>query len=254
LLERQGEYSQRLVYGLDYRAYKNNCALGDFGADGCGPAAVDVTLRPISLAYIGNWAKPGWASDVYVALSRNVPGAGKGHESDFNAARPSPSGADGATSHYTILRAGASMVNAFDNNWQVRAAVNAQYTEDALVPGEQFSIAGATAVRGFLEREIVRDSGYIMNFELYTPNLLGKLIPGEGNLHGLLFYDLAKAANNQLHGEERQEVSIASIGAGFRWNIQRNFNLRFDLARVMDEGGSKQAGDLRGQISIYFGF
>lgn len=146
------------------------------------------------------------------------------------------------------------MVNAFESNWQVRAAFNAQYTSDALVSAEQFGIAGATAVRGFLEREIVRDTGCFVNLELYSPNLAGKLVPGESNLRGLLFYDIAWAANNPLAGEDKQQVSIASIGAGFRWNIQRNFNMRFDLARVMDEGGNKKAGDLRGHISVYFGF
>ncbi len=254
LLERRGEYSHRIVYGLDYRAYENQCALGDFGAEGCGPAAVDVTVRPISLAYSGNWAKPGRISDFYVALSHNIPGGANGQESDFNAARPSPNGGDGASSRYTILRFGASVVNAFESNWQVRAAFNAQYTSDALVSAEQFGIAGATAVRGFLEREIVRDTGCFANLELYSPNLMGTLVPGKGNLRGLLFFDIARAANNPLAGEDRQEVSIASIGAGFRWNIQRNFNMRFDLARVMDEGGSKKAGDFHGHISVYFGF
>lgn len=254
LLKRRGEYSHRFVYGLDYRAYENDCTLGDFGVAGCGPAAVDVTVRPVSLAYSGNWAKPGRISDFYVTLSHNIPGADNGKESDFNAARPSPSGGDGASSHYTILRFGASSVKAFESNWQVRAAFNAQYTDDALVSGEQFGIAGATSVRGFLEREIVRDTGYSVNLELYTPNLAGELIPGEGNLRGLLFCDLAKAANNPLAEEAEQDTSIASIGAGLRWNIQRNFNLRFDLARVMDEGGSKQAGDFRGHISVYLGF
>lgn len=254
LLERRGEYSHRIVYGLDYRAYENDCALGDFGAAGCGPAAVDVTVMPISLAYSGNWAKTGRISDFYVALSHNIPVAVNGQESDFNAARPSPNGGDGAPSRYTILRFGASMVNAFESNWQVRAAFNAQYTPDALVSGEQFGIAGATAVRGFLEREIVRDTGCFANLELYSPNLAGKLVPGEGNLRDLLFYDIAWAANNPLAGEERQQVSISSVGAGFRWNIQRNFNMRFDLARVIDRGGSKEAGDLRGHISVYFDY
>jgi hemolysin activation/secretion protein len=254
LLERRGEYSHRIVYGLDYRAYENDCAFGDFGAEGCGPVAVDITVSPISLAYSGNWAKPGRISDFYVALSHNVPVDANAQESDFNAARPSPNGGDGASSRYTILRCGASMVNAFESNWQVRAAFNAQYTSDSLVSGEQFGIAGATAVRGFQEREIVRDIGYFANFELYSPNLAGKLVPGEGNLRGLLFYDFASAANNPLDGEARQKVSTASIGAGFRWNIQRNFNLRFDLARVMDEGGSKEKGDLRGHISVFFGY
>lgn len=254
LLARQGEYTHRVVYGFDDRAYKNYCALGNFGAAGCGPAAADITVRPISLAYSGNWEKPGRISDFYVALSHNVPGAANGQESDFNAARPSPNGGSGASSRYMIFRFGASMVNAFESNWQVRAAFNAQYTPDALVSGEQFSIVGATAVRGFLEREIVRDTGYFANLELYSPNLTGKLIPGEGNLRGLLFYDIANAANNPLAGEISQQATISSIGAGLRWNIQRDFNMRFDLARVMAEGGSKKTGDLRGHVSVYLGF
>jgi hemolysin activation/secretion protein len=254
LLERRGEYSQRVVYGLDDRAYKNDCALGNFGAAGCGPAAADITVRPISLTYSGNWAKAGRISDFYVALAHNIPGGANGQESNFNAAHPSPNGGDGAPSHYTTLRFGASMVSAFESNWQVRTAVNAQYTPDALVSGEQFGIAGATAVRGFLEREIARDTGYFVNLELYTPNLTGELVSGEGNLRALLFYDFASAANNPLDGETKQQSLISSIGAGLRWNIQRNFNMRFDLARVIDGGGIKKSGDLGGHISGYFGF
>jgi len=254
LLERRGEYSHRIVYGLDYRAYENDCTLGNFGGAGCGPAAVDVTVRPISVAYSGNWSKPGRISDFYMAASHNIPGAASGRENDFNAARPSPTGGDGAPSRYKILRFGASMVNAFKNNWQVRAAFNAQYTPDALVSGEQFGISGATAVRGFLEREIVRDTGCFANLELYTPNLAGTLVPGKGNLRGLLFYDTAWAANQPLNGEDRRQISISSIGVGIRWNIGRNFNVRFDLARAVDGGGSKEAGDLRGHVSVYIGF
>lgn len=256
LLNRQGEYSHRLVYGLDYRAYQNNCSLGSFGAAGCGPVAADVTVRPVSLTYSGNWARPGRISDFYVALSHNIPGAVNGQESNFNASRPSPIGGNGATSRYTILRFGTSMVNAFESNWQVRAALNAQYTPDALVSGEQFGIAGVTAVRGFLEREIARDTGYFGNLELYSPNLAGEMIPGESNLRGLLFYDIGRAANNPLAGETRQLASISSIGAGFRWNIQRDFNMRFDLARVINgivDGVGNQAGSYRGHISVYVG-
>jgi hemolysin activation/secretion protein len=254
LLQRRGEYSHRIIYGLDYRAYRNECALGAFGAAGCGPAAVDVTVRPISVSYGGNWAKPGRVSDFHVALSHNIPGAANGHEGDFNAAHPSPIGGNGAPARYKILRFGASLVNAFESSWQLRAAFNAQYSPDTLVTGEQLGIAGATAVRGFLEREITRDVGMVGNFELYTPNLPGRLVPGDGNLRALAFYDVARAENNPLAGEDRLQSSIASIGAGLRWNLQRNFDLRFDLARVVDEGGGKKAGDLRGHISLYLGY
>lgn len=254
LLVRRGAYSQRLVYGVDYRAYKNQCTLGSFGAAGCGSAAADVTVRPVSLTYSGNRLAPGQVADFNVGLSRNIPGASNGEDSDFNAARPSPEGGAGASARFTILRFGASMVNAFENNWQLRVAVSAQYTPNALVSAEQFGIAGATAVRGFLEREIVRDRGYFANLEAYSPNLAGILIPGEGNLRGVLFGDFARAANNPLAGEATQRVSISSIGAGLRWNFQRNFNLRFDLARVIEASASRHSGDIRAHLSVYLGF
>lgn len=254
LLERHGEYSHRIVYGLDYRAYNNDCTLGIFGAAGCGPASADITVRPVSFAYSGNLAKPGRISDFFVVLSQNIPGAVNGQGIDFNSVRPSPTGGSGAPARYTILRFGASVVNAFEGNWQVRAAFSAQHTPDALVSGEQFGIAGATSVRGFLEREVARDTGYFANLELYSPSVTGILIPGEGNLRGLLFYDFGSAANNSLAGEQRQRISIASVGAGIRWNIQRNFNVRFDLARVLDDGAIGKSGDLRGHLSVYVGF
>ena len=254
LLGRRGEYSHRIIYGLDYRAYENDCAIGAFGADGCGPAAVDVTVRPISLTYTGNWTKPERISDCYVALSHNIPGTDHGQESDFNAARPSPNSGDGSPARYTILRFGASIVHSFESNWQIRASFNAQYSSNVLLFGEQFGITGVTAVRGFEEREIARDTGYFANIELYSLNLAGRLVPGETNLRGLLFCDIASAANNTFAGEDKQQTSIASIGVGFRLNIRRNFNMRFDMARVMDEGGNKKIGDLGGHISVYFGF
>lgn len=254
LLERRGEYSQRIVYGLDYRAYINDCTLGGFGAAGCGPAAADVTVRPASVAYSGNWAKPSQVSDFFVSLSRNLPGAENGGDTAFNAVRPSPIGAGGASSRYTILRFGASLVKAFASNWQVRAAVNAQYTPDSLVGGEQFGIAGATAVRGFLERAIARDSGHFASLELYSPSLTGAMVPGEGNWRALFFYDFGRAANNSLPGETRQQAALSSIGTGFRWNVQRNLNVRLDVARVLSDGGSGKSGDLRGHLSIYYGF
>lgn len=254
LLARQGEYSHKLTYGIDYRAYENVCSLGIFGEAGCGPAAVDVTVRPLSVAYSGNWARPGRAADFYVGYSHNLSGASNGDRADFNAARPAPGGGVGASSQYDIFRAGASLVQAFAGNWQYRVALNAQYTADALITGEQFGTTGATMVRGFLEREIARDIGHVVNVEVNTPNLMGTLIPGNSNLRALAFYDGARSRNNKLLGEEHKKSSIGSLGVGLRWNIDRNINARFDIAKVVDGDGSQQRGDYHGHFSIYFGF
>ncbi|MDO9475655.1 MAG: ShlB/FhaC/HecB family hemolysin secretion/activation protein [Pseudohongiella sp.] len=254
LLARQGEYSHKLTYGIDYRAYENVCSLGIFGEAGCGPAAVDVTVRPLSVAYSGNWARPGRAADFYVGYSHNLSGASNGDSADFSAARPAPGGGVGASSQYDIFRAGASLVQAFAGNWQYRVALNAQYTADALITGEQFGTTGATMVRGFLEREIARDIGHVVNVEVNTPNLMGTLIPGNSNLRALAFYDGARSRNNKLQGEDHKKSSIGSLGVGLRWNLDRNINARFDIAKVVDGDGRQQRGDYHGHFSIYFGF
>lgn len=254
LLPRHGEYTHRLIYGFDYRAFDNTCSVGAFGASGCGAAGVDVTLRPANLTYSGALSRPGAVSDFYVTYSRNFPGGSHGGDADIAAARPSPSGGPGAPARYDLWRLGASTLRAMPRDWQVRGAVSAQYAHSPLVTAEQFGIAGASAVRGFLEREVARDSGWFANLELYSPDQAPALGWAASSLRGLLFYDFGAAANRALAGETDQKASIASLGIGARWSIEKSFSLRFDLARVMDEGGGRALGRYRGHLSVYASF
>ena len=255
LLARSGEYSQRLVYALDRRAYQNVCTFVDLNNTPCGGApGASVTVRPVSLTYSGNWAAPGRVSDFNLGYAVNVPGAGRGNDVDFALARPSPTGGAGASARYSIARFGASHIGAFAGDWQFRLALTAQLTSDALVPGEQFGIAGANAVRGFLEREVARDKGQIATAEIYTPNLADMLVANKGALRALAFYDTGTAQNNPLEGETDQKTTIASIGLGVRWAIEKSVSLRFDVAKVQKEAGSKQQGDIRGHLALYYGF
>jgi hemolysin activation/secretion protein len=261
LLARSGEYSHRIVYGFDERRYQNACTLGDFGSAGCGPTGASVTVRPLSLTYYGNWSVPGRVSDFNVGYARNIPGGPNGSDADFSAARPSNAvdangdPVPGASADYSVARAGGSQVNAFAGDWLFRAALAAQYTSDALVSGEQFSIAGATAVRGFLEREIARDKGYVVNVEVYSPNLAEALHAGKGPLRALLFYDYGSAQNILLAGQtDPLKTVIASTGAGLRWNIEKTLSLRFDVAWVLKAAASESKGDTRGHVALYYGF
>ena len=122
----------------------------------------------------------------------------------------------GASANYSIARLGASQVNSFAGDWMFRAALTLQHSSDALVSGEQFSIAGATAVRGFLEREIARDKGYVVNAELYSPNLAEALHVGKGPLRALVFYDYGSAQNNLLAGQtDTLKTYVNQLGTPF---------------------------------------
>lgn len=258
LLPRRGEYAHRMVFGFDQREFRNSCTIGGVavigGAPACGPAGLDVTVRPLSFAYSGNWARPGAQSDINVSFNRNWPGANRGNASDIAAARPSPTGGPGAIAGYSIFRAGASHFQAFASDWQARAAVSLQYTSQALVSGEQFGIAGSTAVRGFSEREIARDMGHFTNLELYTPNFGPKIGFGGANVRLVTYYDFGSASNNPLQGETRQNASISSVGVGLRWQYERSFNWRLDFSQVTDEAGGKLPNARRAQFALNYTF
>jgi len=40
------------------------------------------------------------------------------------------------------------------------------------------------------------------------------------------------------------------VGVGLRWSWKKNLALRWDFARVIDEGGSRTQGDQRSQFLL----
>ena len=252
LLPRSGEFSHRVVFGLDLKAFQNNCTIA--GAPLCGSSGQDVTSRPVSLTYSGQWARPGEQSDFSLNYTQNIPGAGMGKSTQFALARPSPSGGSGASANFAFVKASASHFQTLAEDWQMRVAGSAQYSRQSLISGEQFGIAGSSSVRGFSEREVARDTGYYANFELYTPNIGPAIGYKDASARLLGFYDLGYAVNNTLRGEDKQKSAIASIGMGIRFAVQKSFNWRFDFAQIVDQGGAKVRGARKAAFAVSYGF
>ena len=249
-LPRQGDYTSKIVAEFDHREYLNNCSLGTFGAAGCGPAAFDVTVHPVSLTYNGTLTKPAHVFDYAATLVRNIPGGSRGSAADFNNVRPSPVGGMGAKADYTILRMNGSLSGILPENWQYRFVANAQYTSDALVPGESFGLTGANTVRGFLEREASSDKGYVLNAELHTPELASKLGMENGSLRLLGFIDHSNGQVVPLAGETATRTTVGSVGAGLRFAYSKNLVAKFDWARVTQGASNRVAGSDRAHFSV----
>lgn len=243
LFARQGEYEHKLVFGADYRSYDNVCSVGAFGAAGCGAAGASVRVHPASVSYEGQWARPSSQYSFYATVLHNISGGRDGSEEDLAAARP------GAKGDYTILRAGMNYGMAFKSDWQARLHVDAQYSDDALIQGEQFGIGGWNSVRGFFEREIASDRGSFATVELYTPNIGPRLGIHIDNLRLLAFYDVGSVVRNHPAPGDIVHQSISSAGAGMRFGVQKNLSLRVDAGWVIDEGGSQHRGD----VMVHFG-
>jgi hemolysin activation/secretion protein len=252
-LPRQGDANHKVYVGWSIRAYDNSCNLGNFGAAGCGAAATDVTLRPLTFGYIRTINGAGRVTEVSASISANVPGGDKGHDDDFQATRPSPTGGTGARARYEVLRGSFNHLQAITGDWQLRLGVQAQWADQALLPQEQLGLAGSSAVRGFQEREVARDTGIVINAEAYTPNLAGHLALTD-TLRAVAFLDAASGRNHLLAGEIQPKNSLSSWGLGLRYTRDKDFGVNLDLAQVITPNGQQSQGDWRGHFRLNFSF
>lgn len=264
IFPRSGEYTSKLVLGLDYKYMNSQCSTGGvptpFGTAGCTP----YTLRPVSATYSGQWQKPGESIDFNVGLAYNMFPVGSQYSF---AAISQPGGLDrySAASGYqvkdefAVIRYGGSYAKAIEGDWLLRVVATGQYAQNALPAGERLGLAGSNAVRGFLERAVAVDHGLFANFEAYSPDLATSLqLPG--NLKALVFFDIGRGFT--LNPSLNERVNISSLGVGFRYNIKKDFSVRFDVARITDGWNQNVAappsiakdGDFRGHFAIAVGF
>jgi hemolysin activation/secretion protein len=238
-LPKWGDIEQKVYLGLDYRAYKNNVTLAGIGF------VPDITVRPISLGYSGLKRMTASEWSFNASIARNIPGSQDGSDADFRATR------FGANPDYTILRFGTSFSHAFRNEWQGRIAYVGQYTQDALVPGEQFGIGGVETVRGYLPREAANDRGYATQLELYTPNWAGTVgLSDKWRSRLVGFYDFGGVSRNDVLPGEQSGKYLASTGVGLRMAFGKTVSLRMDLAQILKTHGTRQTDEQRLNASL----
>lgn len=247
-LDRIGAYDHKLVGAIDHRMYRNACSLGIFGAAGCGSAAATYSLTPVWLTYSGTWSREKGYTGFYITAGSNVPGGSRGDTDAIGRAR------SGANPHYWVYRGGLNFAEALADDWQFRARLEGQYTNQILVPPEHFGIGGMNSVRGFLERERADDRGHSGSLEIYTPDIAARMKWANWNLRFLAFYDFGRTSRVDPLPGEVVHNGIASWGGGFRLSYQRNFSLRADLGQILDPGGTRVRHHWRGGFSTIFSF
>ena len=263
---RRGEYTSKLIYGFDYKYINARCTDSTGAPVSIDPptppiaSCVPYTTRPLSLTYTGQRLSPGQMFDYNIGIAHNVALGSHYTNVDGTTDRYSylTSGNRTTRDDFNIVRLGGSCLTAFKTDWQLRLAANGQYSGDPLVAAEQLGLAGSTAVRGFNERAVSADSGYVVNAEIYTPEL-AKTTGARGSLRALAFYDFARGYNHNVPAGSLvpTNVGIASVGAGLRYALGKDFSLRFDLAQVLEAGApysTKNRGDWRGHLNVMIGF
>ena len=249
------DYEHQVSVGFDYKAFTNQVAQDLGGGTSGSNLTPDVTVHPASLMYTGTKRMNNADFSFYGGVAHNVYAHGPdGGAESFNGppgigVRPGV-----GDPHYTLWRYGANYVRAFANDVQVRVNFSGQWTRDALVPGEQFGLGGWDNLRGMIEREGSNDRGYRGSFEVYSPELAGKLGLDGGRLRFLAFVDTGKLRQNYAPdpiscGATACGFSATSVGAGVRFAMRNGITFRFDYGQVRDAGVEGNSGDDR----VHFG-
>lgn len=116
---------------------------------------------------------------------------------------------------------------------QVSFLVRAQQSTENLLPSEQFGIGGFDTVRGYKEREVNTDNGFIVNAELRSPGfqVLGNYFCNtkyKDEIRFIAFFDYGKGFNHRLYHGERRDYQLASVGPGIRYQFMDNLRARLD--------------------------
>ena len=242
LLNKQSNYTHRLTYGYDYKSYEVD-AVQLSGGDSIIP---DINVNPLSLTYSGQWASSGKATGFNLQLHYNALATGQDNI-EFDNSRK------GAKPDYLIFRYGLEHARTFSKSWQLRAALTGQQTSDALISGEQFGAGGATSVRGYNERDVTNDKGIQLTTEIYTPNY-ANVFNLNGDMRGLLFYDMAQLSRNSPQAGDSTSSEISSYGIGFRLNRKNNLTFKLDVAIPLKSTANQKSGETKIHTLLKYSF
>ncbi|TAK81844.1 MAG: ShlB/FhaC/HecB family hemolysin secretion/activation protein [Betaproteobacteria bacterium] len=247
-----GDYEHRLALSADYRSYENK-GVRLVGDDTNTQLIPDIVVHPITVLYSGLLRLQDSETGFSVGYSRNIPGGPDGRSDNFCRSRNNGIGRC-ADANYEIYKWAFNHNRALPADWQMRVAMNGQYTREMLVTGEQFGLGGADSVRGFFEREITNDKGYRGTVELYTPDFGGWTGVTAARSRGLVFFDWGGVRRNQPGPAEPHGTHVWSTGVGLRLSRGTNFAFRVDVGIVGDEGGAQTRGDSRMHASVSYIF
>lgn len=237
-LNKLGRYRHEVQIGFDFKQTNNNL---DFGGEAIFDSTIDIAQ--FAFQYSGSYP------DAWGRTSFSVGGyASPGHLTSRN------------TSHeYNVARPGTDPQYAygelsFERAWRLPKEIllvqrfQGQLATGRLESTEQFLVGGYNSVRGYDDRLVSGDQGFVASVELRSPNFLLGTVNGdpqyENRLQFIAFYDFGRVHNHGRLVGEAKRTDLESVGAGLRYRLGNHVNVRFDYGRQLRRiDGNTEGGD-----------
>lgn len=225
------KYRSQAALGFDFKRSNNNLLAG-----GTPVITSETDIDQFVLSYSGTlpdrYGKTSAGLEVYYSPS----GLSEfNHSSDFNALRT------GAQSHYFYGRLNIERITRLPWNFSWLLSAWGQYSTERLLPSEELALGGYNTIRGYDERVLLGDTGWIVNNEIRSPSIpLANMlnVPGVTDQLQLLgFFDYGYLHVINAQPGEPPNPTLYSTGVGLRYSLRHNFSVRFDYGFPLTEKG-----------------
>lgn len=215
-------YTHELTLGFDFKNTNNNLV---FGGTHIFDTSLDVSQ--FVLSYSGaipyQFGRAAFEASL-IASPGNM--TSNNQAANFTAAR---TGAD-PEYLYTLLR--FNHTAPLPKGFTLSNQFTLQLASGPLAGTEQLGFGGSDSVRGYPERGVNGDQGFIMNHELRTPALhpgrAARVKKVEDALQFLAFCDYGIAKTDEPVANQQSSVTLSSIGLGARYSINPYLSFRAD--------------------------
>lgn len=234
----QSTYFKNLTMGFDFKDFEDTQQT--IGINSFFPLSYWSGLFSYDTSFFGKKNIYQYNGGLVFGLPLNT------SQDEFNSKRA------GSKPNFIYFKIDASHKYTFGNKMEIRSRLDSQLALSPLISNEQFSIGGASTVRGYYESQVVDDSGLILSVELASPSFYKS--EDINDFRGHVFFDYGKTwRQDPLPGESSGE-DIYAIGTGLRFTGYQGVTAELDLASALKENGEIKKDDIRWHLSLKYRF
>lgn len=234
--------TQEVQFGYDFKRSNNNLAFGGFAIS---KNSTDIDQFPVTY----NAAIPdGWGRTILFDQLVYSPGnMTPGNTDDAFQPNAAHTGVPFAHANYVYADMDVTRVTRLPFEATSILKAQAQLANSNLLSSEELGAGGVESVRGYDERTASGSIGYLLSSELRTPPF-GVIDPIFGTSTGDqlqfdTFWDYGHVRQHKDSTGTPNSQTLASVGAGFHYTVDRFVDLRFEYAwQLRKPPGAKKRG------------
>jgi hemolysin activation/secretion protein len=230
------KYRHQVAAGYDFKRTDNNLLAGGIpvfiGASNGIATDVDQFVLSYSGTMPDRYGKTSAGLELYYSPGDLTSG---NNDTDYNLLRPD------SKANYFYGRLNAERVTRLPYNFSWIVTGWGQFSTQRLPPSEELALGGYSTIRGYDERVLLGDEGWIIDNEIRSPSIpLSEYlnVPGVTDQLQLLgFFDYGHVHVINPQQGDIENATLYSTGVGLRYSLRHNFSVRFDYGFPLTEKG-----------------